>query len=74
MLANDLTGTGDPFQVVQNSSNSKVQLMVTLSATSGTGGGTETTSSSVTFTALNSTNYQAAATSNTQCTASWTSA
>jgi prepilin-type N-terminal cleavage/methylation domain-containing protein len=74
ILANDLTGTGDPFQVVQNSSNSKVQLMVTLSATSGTGGGTETTSSSVTFTALNSTNYQAAATSNTQCTASWTSA
>lgn len=74
ILANDLTGTGDPFQVIQNSSNSKVQLMVTLSATSGTGGGTETTTSSVTFTVLNSLSYQAASTSNTQCTASWTSA
>ena len=74
LLANDLTGTGDPFQVIQNSSNSKVQLMVTLSATSGTGGGTETTTSSVTFTALNSLSYQAAGTSNTQCSASWTSA
>ncbi len=74
MLADDLTGTSDPFQVVQNSSYSKVQLMVTLSATSGTGAATETTTSSVTFTALNSTSYQAAGSSDTQCTASWTTA
>jgi prepilin-type N-terminal cleavage/methylation domain-containing protein len=74
MLADDLTGTSDPFQVVQNSSYSKVQLMVTLSATSGSGAAKETTTSYVTFTALNSTSYEAAGSSDTQCTASWTSA
>lgn len=73
-LAYDLTGSGDPFQVVQNSSYEKVQLMVSLSATSGSGAGKETTSSSVTFTALNSTNYQEAASTDTDCTASWTTA
>ncbi len=73
-LAEDLTGSADPFQVVQNSSYEKVQLMVTLSALSGTGTAKETTSSSVTFTALNSTGYQEASSSDTDCTANWTGA
>jgi prepilin-type N-terminal cleavage/methylation domain-containing protein len=72
MLADDLTGSSDPFQVIQNSTYEKVQLMVTLSATSGNGSGKETTSSSVTFTALNSTSYEEATSADTQCTASWT--
>lgn len=74
MLAEGLTGSSDPFQVIQNSSNEKVQLMVTLSAVSGTGTAKETTSSSVTFTALNSTSYQEASSSDADCTATWTSA
>jgi prepilin-type N-terminal cleavage/methylation domain-containing protein len=74
MLAEDLTGSSDPFQVIQNSSYEKVQLMVTLSAASGNGAGKETTSSSVTFTALNSTSYEEATSADTQCTASWTGA
>jgi hypothetical protein len=73
-IASDLTGSADPFQVVQNSSYEKVQLMVTLSALSGSGTARETTSSSVTFTALNSTSYQEASTADTDCTASWTTA
>jgi len=74
VLASDLTGSADPFQVLQNPSYEKVQLMVTLSASSGSGAGKETTGSSVTFTALNSTSYQEATTSDTDCTASWTTA
>ena len=72
MLVNDLTGSSDPFQVIQNSSYEKVQLTVTLSAASGSGVGKETSSSSMTFTALNSTSYEEATSADTQCTASWT--
>lgn len=73
VLASDLTGNGDPFTVVENANYEKVQLEVTLSAISGSGASRETTSSSVTFTALDSTSNQAASSADTDCTASWTS-
>jgi len=60
MLVNGLTGTADPFAIVSNTNFEEVQLSVTLSAASGTGEAYEKTSSSVTFTALNSTGNAAA--------------
>jgi type II secretory pathway pseudopilin PulG len=72
VLATGLTGTADPFAIVSNSYNEKVQLTVTLSDLSGTGTAKATTSSSVTFTALNSTSNLPATSSD--CTASWTAA
>ncbi len=75
VLATDLTGSADPFDAPVQSASSpyqKVQLMVTLSATSGSGPNMKTTKSSVTFTALNSTSSQVASNSDTDCTATWT--
>jgi len=74
VLASGLTGASDPFTPVQNPSFQKVELTVTLSAASGSGRTGASTTSSVTFAALNSTGNQVASSSDTDCTAAWTTA
>lgn len=80
LLASGLSGTADPFQVISNPAFQEVQLMVTLSASSGSGYARETRSSSVTFTALNSTSNQPDSATDNSCsalnggTATWTTA
>jgi len=81
LLANDLTTTSDPFNAFDpvtttgNTNYQKEQLTVTLSAASGTGPAHETTSSSVTFTALNSAGPTVTPwSSSTACYAAWTTA
>lgn len=73
-LATGLTGTSDPFQIISNPSYEEVQLEVTLTAAAGTGSALETSSSSVTFTALNSSSNQPASSSDLDCTTTWTPA
>jgi prepilin-type N-terminal cleavage/methylation domain-containing protein len=74
VLASSLTGSTDPFTIISNSAYQEVQLQVNLTAAAGNGAAYETSSSSVTFTALNSADNQPAPSTDTDCTAAWTTA
>lgn len=78
LLANDLTGTADPFTPVNtsttNSDYDEQELQVTLKAAAGTASQRETSASQVTFTALNSTTNTFASATTGECWATWTKA
>jgi hypothetical protein len=76
VLATNLTGASDPFTPIDptNSAFSEQQLQITFTATAGGGAGRESTTSQVTFTALNSTTYLYSSATSGGCYTTWAQA